>query len=531
MGIMPSKAWGIGFVVIAMFLLCAAGARVEAESLSPAQKTLAKIPFDRAALAGEVFSELKSAAAARVIVTLIQPDPIPHTKEMSEAQHEEIFRAKNHLVQEELLSQLSPSEFTERFRFDNFAGFSGEVTELGLKELLAHPSVLFVEPVRVLEAHLAQGIPLMSASTVRTSYNGSGMSIAICDTGVDYTHPRLGNGGFPNAKVIGGYDFGDNDGNPIPNGNAHGTCCAGIAAGDLGTVNDYIGGVAYNAKLYALKISQGTGGAATSDAMIGAWDWCVTHRNDNPAYPLMVISTSFGGGRYFSSAEADAASPAMTTAANNAVAAGITVLASSGNDGFCNSMGWPAAISSVLSVGAVYDANIGTAGFCANPDSCKPADAGHPGCDDGIWWDQSAPDRVTAYSNTASFLTVLAPSHNAYTADITGADGYSSGDYASTFGGTSAACPYAAGAVACLQSAAQSLLGRYLTVAEVRNTLISTGVNITDPKIPITKPRINLRAAVDTLGGAEGEVEGEGEGEGEGEIERPANDDFANGIV
>ena len=48
----------------------------------------------------------------------------------------------------------------------------------------------------------------------------------------------------------------------------------------------------------------------------------------------------------------------MTTAAANAVAAGITIFASSGNDGYCDSMGWPACISYVNSVGAVYDANI-----------------------------------------------------------------------------------------------------------------------------------------------------------------------------
>ncbi|MBC8417309.1 MAG: S8 family serine peptidase, partial [Desulfobacterales bacterium] len=98
----------------------------------------------------------------------------------------------------------------------------------------------------------------MNASTTRSTYNGSGLAIAICDTGIDYTHSKLGNGGFPNSKVIGGYDFGDNDSNPMDL-EGHGTACAGIAAGDLGTVGDYIGGVAYGAKLYALKISVSLG--------------------------------------------------------------------------------------------------------------------------------------------------------------------------------------------------------------------------------------------------------------------------------
>ena len=52
---------------------------------------------------------------------------------------------------------------------------------------------------------------------------------------------------------------------------------------------------------------------ATSDAMIASWDWCVTNQNKDPENPIMVISTSYGGDRFFDSATADANSPAMTT--------------------------------------------------------------------------------------------------------------------------------------------------------------------------------------------------------------------------
>jgi len=92
-------------------------------------------------------------------------------------------------------------------QFDNIAGFSAEVTPGGLKALQAHPSVISIEPVIVISTHLAQGIPLMHGMTYRSAYNGAGMSIAICDTGVDYNHPRLGGGGFPNSKVLGGFDL------------------------------------------------------------------------------------------------------------------------------------------------------------------------------------------------------------------------------------------------------------------------------------------------------------------------------------
>ncbi|MEI6914085.1 MAG: S8 family serine peptidase, partial [Armatimonadota bacterium] len=320
------------------------------------------------------------------------------------------------------------------------------------------------------------------------------------DTGIDYNHARLGGGGFPNSKVLGGYDFGDGDSDPIPNGGqAHGTACSGIAAGDLGTVGDYIGGVAYNAKLYALKISAGTTGEASSDAMVAAWDWCVTHRNDNPSYPIMVISTSFGGGRYYSTLSGNYAIPSMTTAANNAVAAGITVLASSGNEGYCDSIGWPACISSVISVGAVYDAPFGNYQPCVSSASCAPKTAS-TGCTSGYYsTDSTAADKVTSYSNTASFLTLLAPANRCYTLDITGSTGWSTGDYFDSFGGTSAACPYAAGAVACVQSAAKARTGSFLTPQRIRSLLIATGDAITDTKVAITKPRVNLERAIQSL--------------------------------
>ncbi len=431
-----------------------------------------------------------------VIVNLLEPQRLRAGTNWRSEESLTVLRKEIAKRQEQVLSGLDKKEFKLGYLFKNQAGFSAELTQAGLQRLLSHPMVASIEPVRILHAHLNQGIPLMNALLYRSSYNGAGMAIAVCDTGIDYTHPKLGGGSFPNGKVIGGYDFGEDDADPIPVGEPHGTSCAGIAAGDLGAVGDYIGGVAHNAKLYALKISPDNNGSATTAAIVAAWDWCITHQNDDPNNPIVVISTSFGGGRYFSSCDSD--TPAMTTAAENAVAAGITVLASSGNDGWCDSMGWPACISSVLSIGAVYDAAFGTHYPCVDAGSCATIYSN--GCSTG-WYaiDDTAADMVTSYSNTAAFLDMLAPSDKAYTTDIAGTGGYSTGDYTDSFGGTSAACPYAAGAVACLQSAAMDILGRYLTPAEVKENLIAMGGYITDGKVAITRPRINLGRAIDNL--------------------------------
>ncbi|MEI6083472.1 MAG: S8 family serine peptidase, partial [Verrucomicrobiota bacterium] len=434
-----------------------------------------------------------------VIVTLVPNARAKQRTDWNKAQSVQTLRAANRADSAAVLKDVAANDRRVRHEFDNQAGFSCELTQAAIEQLANDPRVASIEPVLELQMHLNQGLALMNAVTTRSTYNGTNLAIAICDTGIDYTHARLGGGGFPNSKVIGGYDFGDSDADPIPNTQAHGTCCAGIAAGNLGTVGDYVGGVAPGAKLYALKISSGTTGSASSDAMAAAWDWCVTHKNDDPNNPILVISTSFGGGRYLTSC--DSATPAMTTAADNAVAAGITILASSGNDGYCDSIAWPACITSVISVGAVYDANFGNYTPCVNSASCAPKIA-TTGCTTGYYVDEpTAPDKVTAYSNSANFLGVFAPANKCYTLDITGASGYSTGDYYDSFGGTSAACPYAAGAVACLQNAAKVLNGSYLTPAEVRAILISSGNLVTDTKVAITKPRVNLGNAISSLAG------------------------------
>jgi subtilisin family serine protease len=407
----------------------------------------------------------------------------------------------------EFIASLNTSDIEVTTTFSYIFGFGARVTAKGLEQLIKDPKVRTIEEDMILEPHLRQGIPLINASTPRTSYDGSGISIAICDTGIDTSHPMLGGGGSPfNSKVLGGYDFGMGDADPRPSGStpdAHGTACAGIAAGDLDTTttSDYIGGVAPGAKLYALKISNDTNHTASSSAMISAWEWAVTHQTDNEDNPIRVISTSFGGGR--SGSTCDTAVPAMTTAAANAVAAGITIFVSSGNDGYCDSMGWPACISYVNSVGAVYDASLAWRGYCLNTaDTCAQTEQRSDlDCygDQGIAWDFTSADLVTSYSNSASFLTMFAPSHDAYTTDIVGSDGYGAGNYASSFGGTSAACPYAAGAAAVLQHAALSRTGSFLSPVEVQSLLVTHGDNITDGKVAITKPRINLQRAVDAI--------------------------------
>jgi len=441
----------------------------------------------------------ENATTTKVIVNLKETETVGKLKRLEKRQNREYIANRIHDFVNQTLQGFSSAQVQKTRSFNYMAGFSAQVTLEGLESLVVDPDVLSIEKDVLLYPNLAQGIPLMNASVARSSYSGEGLSVAICDTGIDYNHAALGGGGFPNSKVIGGYDTGDNDNDPMDL-QGHGTACAGISAGNLDSQGDYVGGVAWGAKLYALKISQGSGGSAYLSDMIEAWEWCITHQYDDTQNPILIINTSFGAGRY--TGYCDSYSSAMTTAAANAKAAGMALFVSSGNDGYCDAIGWPACISHVVSVGAVYDAHFTAEGigWCVQQQSCADKIPTF-GCESRFYSpDVPYSDQVTVYSNSASFLSLLAPSNWATTTQLGG--GYWTSPYG--FGGTSAASPYAAGAAACLQSAAKAITGAFLTPDQVQSTLVDTGDSITDTKVAITKPRINLGQAVASLGGGGG---------------------------
>lgn len=440
--------------------------------------------------------------AARVLV-LLRVEGAPAEKDrFSSAESRADWQGKIAGVQDAVINRVQRPGITVHNRYATIPAIACEVTAEGMRALLADPGVVAVQPDYLVERHLAQGIPLMGASTVRGLHDGAGLTIAIVDDGVDYTHPNLGNGAFPNNKVIGGIDtsgFGDAD--PFPGGgNSHGTSVAGIACGNIpgAITNDYIGGVAPSAKIAAVKVFADGSSSTSSFDVVEGIDWCVANQFLDPANPIMIINLSLGGGKFTSAESAALADPVRLASLNAAVAAGITVIASSGNNGFCDAMGAPAALAPAISVGALYDANIGNPGWCVDPSTCYPG--GVSGLCSGsrlAIFESSAALKVTAYSNTANFLDVFGVSNHAFTT-ATG------GGYTSTFGGTSAAAPYVAGVAALLQAAALAETGDYLSPADLRTLLVSTGTPVTDVKggglsPGVTKPLVNAEAAYLTL--------------------------------
>lgn len=100
----------------------------------------------------------------------------------------------------------------------------------------------------------------------------------------------------------------------------------------------------------------------------------------------------------------------------------------------------------------------------------------------------SAVDSVACFSNSASFLNLLAPGALINAPVPNGSYG--------NWTGTSMATPHVAGAWAVLKQRAPSA-----TVDQILNALTSTGVPVLDTRNNITKPRINVSAAVNVLGG------------------------------
>lgn len=169
--------------------------------------------------------------------------------------------------------------------------------------------------------------------------DGTGQVVAVVDTGVDYTHPDLGGGFGPGHKVVAGYDLVNGDADPMDD-NGHGTHVAGIVAGDPSGDGGRTG-VAPHATLTAYKVLDRFGHGLESTVIAGL-DAAVDPANPHRAG---TVNLSLSG-------PAGADDP-LDAACEQAVRAGVVVVAAAGNDGPGEStVGSPAEAPDVLAVGA-----------------------------------------------------------------------------------------------------------------------------------------------------------------------------------
>ncbi|HJM00488.1 MAG TPA: S8 family serine peptidase [Nitrosopumilus sp.] len=184
-----------------------------------------------------------------------------------------------------------------------------------------------------IQTYIENSVPYVGTEIARIDgMDGTGIKIAIIDTGVDFNHPDLFGWG-PDGKVIGGYNFIQENELPMDK-NGHGTKVAGIIAADGNT-----SGVAPKAKILAYKVSE-DGEGVSSELISGAIEKAIEDDAD-------IINISLGINR---------TNTKIDYAVNHALENGIFVVTAAGNDGpELKTIGSPGRNFESLTVGATYN--------------------------------------------------------------------------------------------------------------------------------------------------------------------------------
>jgi subtilisin family serine protease len=364
-------------------------------------------------------------------------------------------------------------------------GLALDVTPTELEALLADPDVVSVSEDGVVQ-------PLLAASGVRigrvatgpyagtfNGHTGQGWAVAILDSGVNRGHFALRGGpGVIHEACFSANNFsyrslcGNGASTQIGRGAApdclmsllgcgHGTHVASTAAAMDHRLSSIVRlrSVAHRSPIVAVQVFSE---ARFAGSIVGRFSDIVAGmehlylQRGSLGRPLAAVNLSLGiDGETWQpdeQAACDAYVAPFTTAAANLRAAGIAVVAASGNDDATNGLTWPACVSTVISVGSTRTSN----------------------------------DAVSTFTNTSAALDLLAPGQQ-----ITAA--YQSAGRTASIGtlqGTSMAAPHVAGAFAVLREA----VGDAPPVDDLLELLQETGVDVA--RGGSSWPRIDLAAAV-----------------------------------
>ena len=184
-----------------------------------------------------------------------------------------------------------------------------------------------------IRTYLDRSVPFIGTEIPRMDgIDGTGIKIAVIDTGVDFNHPDLFGWG-PDGKVIGGYNFIHEDQPPLDT-NGHGTQVAGVIAADGQLV-----GIAPKAKILAYKVSE-DGEGVSSELITRAIEKAIDDGAD-------IINISLGVNKTNAKIE---------RAVNNALDKEIFVVTAAGNDGpGFKTIGSPGRNFGSVTVGATYN--------------------------------------------------------------------------------------------------------------------------------------------------------------------------------
>src|SRR5439155_11214478 len=169
----------------------------------------------------------------------------------------------------------------------------------------------------------------------QAGFDGTGVTVAVLDTGVDDTHPDLA------GKVVGSSDF--TDSGTTTDGHGHGTHCASIIVGSGAASGGRYRGVAPGAKLMVGKVLADDGSGLDSWVMAGM-DWAARSG-------ARIVSMSLGGDATDGTDPLSAEIDALTAET------GTLFVVAAGNSGAPVTIGSPGTASTALTVGAVDKQN------------------------------------------------------------------------------------------------------------------------------------------------------------------------------
>ena len=417
-------------------------------------------PKKREQISNSLSAKMKAQGSVRLLVTLTGKF-VPEG-ELSNFSSITNQQSSIESAQESILSGLSSDSILSSYKFETIPVLFVEVDEAGLAQLVTSKRVSHIEEDELSSTTLAESTGVVGAPIAwANGYDGTGQAVAILDTGVENTHPFLSGRVVSEAcysttdSTQGSVTLCPNGTNqqvgtgaaaPCSSGCSHGTHVAGIAAGAGPSFN----GVAPDADIIGIQVFSDFGTdvlSYTSDQIKGL-ERVYALRN---TYNIAAANMSLGGGRYFSNCDSNSRKPII----DNLRSVGIATVISSGNNGYTDSMGAPACISSAISVGSTRDGSGG-----ATPT-----------------------DSVSSFSNSVGFLSLLAPGQWINSSIVGG--GYDN------YQGTSMAAPHVAGAWAVYKDKFPTA-----TVTGALGAFNSSGVAVTDTRNSVTKDRIQVNAAV-----------------------------------
>ena len=235
---------------------------------------------------------------------------------------------------------------------------AGRIPHSMILETTSLPGVVMLELDGILQVQNGDAAVVheVDLAQQQTGYDGSGVTVAVIDTGIDSLHVGLDDLDDDNSthdpKVIAFYDPVNNpdktNGTEIQayDDQGHGTHCAGTVAGTGAPTYEHPG-MAPQAYLVGVKVLD-EGGSGSFSVVMAGMQWTVDYRYE---YNIRAASMSLGGPGpiEWTSDEEDS----VNRFANEMVRAGISMLIAAGNSAGPGTIGTPGSAEDVITVGAL----------------------------------------------------------------------------------------------------------------------------------------------------------------------------------